>query len=77
VYLELLLLHETIARQESANVFALIALQLKYFPVLRMVHDGSIAGKLLFASPNPRGCNVNDPEKVTSSRVILIHGLWT
>lgn len=52
VHLELLWLGNADARQELADVVALVALQLHDFPVLGVLHHRAIAGKLLFAGPH-------------------------
>lgn len=52
VDLELLGLGNANARQELADVVALVSLQLHDFAILWVLHHCAIAGKLLFAGPH-------------------------
>jgi hypothetical protein len=46
-YLELVLLHQALANQETANGIALVTLQLNNLAVLGMLHNSAVACKLL------------------------------
>ena len=50
--LELIFLDKVGFRQKSTNLHPLISLKLEHLPVLRMLHNSSIAGELLLANPH-------------------------
>ena len=47
VNLELVLLHQTAADEQLADVLPLIALKLQNLSILRVIHHGPVTGKLL------------------------------